>query len=126
VVERSLGSRLWDIDGNEYVDVLCGFGSSYFGWSPPFIVEGLRAQLDRGLERGPQHPISGDVARRLCDMTGFDRAAFCNTGSDALMGALRTPPTVPGRRMVASFHHSSHGVNDEVIVRGTKARAIPA
>jgi glutamate-1-semialdehyde aminotransferase/acyl carrier protein len=126
VVERSLGSRLWDIDGNEYVDVLCGFGSSYFGWSPPFIVEALRAQLDRGLELGPQHPISGDVARRLCNMTGFDRAAFCNTGSEAVMGALRIARTVTGRRMVASFHHSYHGVNDEVIVRGTKARSIPA
>ncbi|QDE89543.1 hypothetical protein BHS06_11545 [Myxococcus xanthus] len=127
VVERSLGSKLWDIDGNEYVDVLCGFGSNYFGWSPPFILEAVREQLERGIELGPQHPLTGEVARLLCEITGFERAAFCNTGSEAVMGALRMARTVTGRRMIASFNNAYHGVNDEVIVRGTKkGRAIPA
>ncbi|NVI97307.1 amino acid adenylation domain-containing protein [Myxococcus sp. AM009] len=127
VVERSLGSRLWDVDGNEYVDVLCGFGSNFFGWSPPFILDAVREQLERGIELGPQHPLTGEVARLLCEITGFERAAFCNTGSEAVMGALRIARTVTGRRMVASFNNSYHGVNDEVIVRGTKkGRAIPA
>ncbi|MCE9575988.1 MAG: amino acid adenylation domain-containing protein [Deltaproteobacteria bacterium] len=126
VVVRSRGSRLWDIDGNEYVDVLCGFGSNYFGWSPPFIVDAVRAQLELGFELGPQHPLTAEVARLLCKLTGAERAAFCNTGSEAVLGAVRIARTVTGRRMIASFNNSYHGVNDEVIVRGAKGRAIPA
>jgi acyl carrier protein len=53
VVERSSGARVWDIDGNEYVDVLNGFGMSLFGWQPPFVTEALRKQIDAGYEIGP-------------------------------------------------------------------------
>ncbi|MEI4872863.1 peptide synthetase, partial [Klebsiella pneumoniae] len=58
VVDRSKGSRVWDIDGNEYVDVLNGFGMNMFGWQPDFINEALHRQLDRGYEIGPQHPLA--------------------------------------------------------------------
>jgi acyl transferase domain-containing protein len=127
IVERSSGSKFWDIDGNEYVDVQCGFGSCFFGWSPPFIIDAIKAQLDRGIEIGPQHPLAGEVAGLFCDMTGAERAAFCNTGSEAVMGALRVSRTVTGRRMVATFTGDYHGIFDEVIVRGTKKlRSVPA
>ena len=53
VVERSKGSRLWDIDGNEYVDVLNGFGMNLFGWQPDFVQDAVRAQLDAGLRDRP-------------------------------------------------------------------------
>ena len=45
VVDRSAGSRLWDVDGNEYIDLLNGFGPDVFGHSPPFVVDALAAQL---------------------------------------------------------------------------------
>ena len=56
VIERSSGSRLWDVDGNEYVDALSGFGSCFFGWQPDFVTEAVKKQLDTGHEIGPQHP----------------------------------------------------------------------
>ena len=127
VVDRSKGSHLWDIDGNEYVDALCGFGPCMFGWQPEFVIKALQAQMERGFEIGPQHPLQAIVARQICDMTGFERAAFCNTGSEAVMGCMRVARTVTGRNLIAIFSGSYHGIFDEVIVRGTrKLRSVPA
>jgi len=127
VVDRSKGSHLWDIDGNEYVDALNGFGTSLFGWQPDFVLDAVREQVDRGYEIGPMHPLAGEVARLTAELTGFDRAALCNTGSEAVMGAMRIARTVTGRSKIAIFSGSYHGIFDEVIVRGTKKlRAVPA
>lgn len=127
VVERSKGSRVYDIDGNEYVDALNGFGMSLFGWQPDFVLDAVREQLDKGYEIGPQHPVAGEVAQLVCELTGHDRAALCNTGSEAVLGALRIARTVTARSTVVLFTGSYHGIVDEVIVRGTKSlRAVPA
>jgi len=52
VVNKSKGSRLWDIDGNEYIDLLNGFGSSMFGYQPDFIVKAIHQQIENGFEVG--------------------------------------------------------------------------
>ncbi|MCH7403663.1 polyketide synthase [Belliella kenyensis] len=124
VVNRSLGSRIWDIDGNVYLDVLNGFGSIIFGHRPEFINERLREQLDKGYEIGPQHPLSGEVCQLLCEMTGHDRAALCNTGSEAVMGAMRIARTVTDRSLIVSFNGSYHGIFDEAIVRGIQNKKV--
>jgi len=127
VVDRSQGARVWDVDGNEYVDCLNGFGASYFGWQPPFVTEAVKRQLDRGHEIGPMTPVAYDAARLLCELTGMERAGFCNTGSEAVMGCMRIARTVTGRTVIASFTGDYHGIFDEVIVRGTKKlKAVPA
>ena len=56
VIERSRGSRMWDLDGNEYVDVLSGFGMSLFGWQPDFVREAIHEQLDARLRDRPAAP----------------------------------------------------------------------
>jgi len=127
VVERSKGSRLWDIDGNEYVDVLNGFGMNLFGWQPDFVQDAVRRQLDLGYEIGPQHPLAAEVTQRICELTGFDRAALCNTGSEAVMAAVRIARTVTGRNTVVVFSGSYHGTFDEVLVRaGRQGKGLPA
>jgi amino acid adenylation domain-containing protein len=127
VVDRSHGAHVWDLDGNQYVDALNGFGMSLFGWQPPFVLEAVRAQLEAGYEIGPQHVLAGEVAELICETTGFDRAGLCNTGSEAVMGALRIARTVTGRSKIALFSGAYHGIFDEVIVRGAKKlRAVPA
>ncbi|WP_038168836.1 type I polyketide synthase [Thiomonas sp. FB-Cd] len=126
VIERSKGSHLWDLDGNQYVDVLNGFGMSLFGWQPDFVVDAVRKQLDAGYDIGPQHPLSGPVADLMCELTGFDRAGLCNTGSEAVMAAVRIARTVTGRSTVVLFTGSYHGTFDEVVVRaGRNAKGIP-
>lgn len=127
VIERSKGSRLWDIDGNEYVDVLNGFGMNLFGWQPAFVQEAVRKQVEDGYEIGPQHPLAGEVADLICELTGFDRAGLCNTGSEAVMAAVRIARTVTGRNTVVLFTGSYHGTMDEVLVRaGRGGKGIPA
>lgn len=127
VTARASGARLWDLDGNEYVDALNGFGSNFFGYSPKFITDALHAQVDRGYEIGPQTPLAGQSAQLVCELTGMARAAFCNTGSEAVMGAMRIARTVTGRNLVVAFSGSYHGIFDEVIVRDTTTmRSVPA
>ncbi|MEG4809675.1 aminotransferase class III-fold pyridoxal phosphate-dependent enzyme [Microcoleus sp. F8-D3] len=127
VVGRSSGSKLWDEDGNEYVDLTNGFGSNFFGYSPAFITEAISAQMQRGYEIGPQTPLAGEVAELVCEMTKHDRAAFCNTGSEAVLGAMRLARTVTGNSTIVMFTGDYHGIFDEVIVRGTKKlRSLPA
>jgi len=127
VIERSKGSHLWDIDGNEYVDALNGFGMSLFGWQPDFVNDAVRRQLDLGYEIGPQHPLAAEVTRRICELTGFDRAGLCNTGSEAVMAAIRIARTVTGRNTVVLFTGSYHGTFDEVLVRaGRNAKGLAA
>ena len=120
VVNKSLGSRLWDLDGNEYIDALNGFGSNFLGYQPDSVTRALHRQIDEGYEIGPQHVLAGLVCKLICEFTKSDRAALCNTGSEAVLGAMRIARTVTGRTLIVAFSGSYHGINDEVIVRGTK------
>lgn len=122
VVDRSTGCYLWDIDGNKYVDILSGFGSSMFGYMPEFVKEALHKQVELGADIGPMTPLAADVCELLCELTGGDRAAVCNTGSEAVLGAMRMARTVTGRSLIISFSGSYHGINDEVIIRGSKSK----
>lgn len=122
VIEKSSGNKLWDLDGNEYIDTLNGFGSCLFGHQPDFIKEALHQQVELGFEVGPQHPLAGEVCQLLCEATGHERAALCNTGSEAVLGAMRIARTVTGRSLIVAFSRSYHGINDEVIVRGSKMK----
>ncbi|WP_040281912.1 type I polyketide synthase [Psychroserpens damuponensis] len=127
VVNKSSGSRLWDIDGNEYLDVLNSFGACLFGHQPDFIKDAIHEQVELGFEVGPQHPLAGEVCELLCEFTNQDRAALCNTGSEAVLGAMRIARTVTGRSLIVAFTTSYHGINDEVLVRGSKKlKSFPA
>ncbi|MFT6631994.1 MAG: amino acid adenylation domain-containing protein [Bacteriovoracaceae bacterium] len=127
VVEKSQDQYLWDIDGNRYVDMTCGFGSNFFGNGNKIIKELVKKQLEEGIEIGPQHPLTADVSALVCELTNSDRAAFCNTGSEAVLGAMRVARTVTGREKIIVFNGSYHGISDEVIIRGSKkGKSFPA
>ena len=116
VVEHSAGSRFRDVDGNEYVDLTMGFGTNLLGHTPQFITDAIAEQLRQGMEVGPQMPLAGKVAKLMCEFTGMERVAFCNTGSEAVMAAMRVARTVSGRTRIATTS-GFHGINDEVLVR---------
>lgn len=121
VSTRSSGANLWDLDGNRWVDVTMGFGVALLGHSPKFITEAVKQQLDLGVEIGPQSPLAGEVAELICEFTGMERVTFCNTGSEAVMAALRICRTVTARTKVALFSGAYHGTFDEVLVKGVWA-----
>ncbi len=129
-VERSAGSKLWDIDGNEYIDVAMGFGLNLFGQSPDFVTAALHRQLDCGVEVGPQSPLAGEVAALLCDFSRKERVTFCNTGSEAVMAAMRLARTVTGKSKIVFFNKDYHGNFEEVLLRsnqiGNQRRTQPA
>lgn len=116
-VARSSGSKLWDVDGNEYIDLLNGFGVTMFGHCPDFVREAVEKQLRAGIEIGPQTPYAGQVAELLCEMTGMERATFCNTGSEAVMAAIRLARTVTNKKKLVFFAGDYHGAFDEVLMR---------
>lgn len=120
VIERSSGCRLWDVDGNEYIDILNGFGPNFLGHNPPFVREALKAQLERGIEVGPQTPLAGEAAKLFCELTGMDRVSWVNTGSEAVQAAIRLSRTITGRNRIVVFSGDYHGNFDEVLVRVTK------
>lgn len=127
VINKSKGSKLWDLDGNEYIDALNGFGSNMLGHQPDAITAALHNQIDKGYEVGPQHELAASVTKLICEFTGFDRSALCSTGSEAVLGCIRIARTVTGRSLIVAFTGSYHGIVDEVLVRGTKKlKSFPA
>jgi glutamate-1-semialdehyde aminotransferase/acyl carrier protein len=126
VAKRSSGCRLWDLDGNEYIDLLSGYGSNFFGFGAPFIRKAIAEQMELGMEIGPQTWLAEEVATLFREFVPFDRVAFCNTGSEAVLATLRLARTVTGRDLVVMFAGAYHGIFDEVVVRATKARTMPA
>src|SRR4030088_3424083 len=113
VTDRSKGSRIWDIDGNEYIDLVNGFGPIMLGHRPDFVGKAIEKQLHEGFETGPQKPLAGEVAKMVCEMTGNERMTFCNTGSEAVLAALRASRSVTGRNKAAMFDADNHGMFDE-------------
>ena len=92
-------------------------GASLFGHRPPFVVQALREQLEQGFEIGPIQPLAGEVADLVKEFTGMQRVVFANTGSEAVMAAIRCARTVTGREKIVVFAGSYHGVFDEVLFR---------
>lgn len=129
ITKASSGSKLIDVDNNEYIDVIMGFGQYLFGHNPKFIKDVITEQLDRGFEIGPQSPIAGEVAKLICEFTGMDRAAFCVTGSEAVLGAMRAARTVTGKDKIVFFAGDYHGIIDEVLIKtkidGDNVKSMP-
>jgi acyl transferase domain-containing protein/glutamate-1-semialdehyde aminotransferase/acyl-CoA synthetase (AMP-forming)/AMP-acid ligase II/surfactin synthase thioesterase subunit len=112
---KSEGSRIWDADGNEYIDFAMGFGVHLFGHGAPWLTQALQEQLQRGFSIGPQSDQAAEAARLLCELTGVERVTFCGSGSEAVMTALRLARGVVRRPKVALFSGSYHGSSDGVL-----------
>ncbi len=120
VVERSKGSKIWDIDGNEYIDYRSSFGISLFGHTPDFIQEAIKKQLKKGIELGVLTPLAKKVADLLCELSGTERVTFVNTGSESLSAAVRAARTVTMKDKIAYFEGDYHGIADEMLAKGVE------
>jgi amino acid adenylation domain-containing protein len=125
VTVKSKGSRLIDVDGNEYIDILNGFGPGFLGHAPEQVVSALHSQLDAGFEVGPQSLAAMEAAALFCEVTGNDRASFVCTGSEAVYAAMRLARTCTGRDRIVMFARDYHGNFDEVLVRGIDGKDGP-
>lgn len=121
-MQRSKGSKLWDIDGNEYIDFLMSFGIGLFGHTPDFVQDAVKQQIELGTELSVQTPLAKDVADLICELTGMERACLVNTGSEAVSASVRIARTVTGKNRIAVFEGDYHGISDEMLVRGINVR----
>jgi amino acid adenylation domain-containing protein len=114
---RASGAYFWDIDGNKYIDITMGFGVLLFGHNPLFVQDAINTQVERGLQIGPQAELAGEVAQLITELTGTERVAFCNSGTEAVMTSLRLARTATGRHKIALFSDSYHGHFDGILAK---------
>ncbi|QDQ81024.1 hybrid non-ribosomal peptide synthetase/type I polyketide synthase [Paraburkholderia megapolitana] len=107
--ERSKGALLWDVDGNEYIDISMDFGVNLFGHGAPFMQQAAHRQIDNGIALGPRSPLAAECAKMICELSGMDRVLFCQSGSESVMTAVRLARLLRGRDRIATFRKSYHG-----------------
>lgn len=121
IVDRAAGSQIWDLDGNKFLDFTMGFGTCLFGHKPPFIAEAIKRTIDAGTPLGPMCPFAGRLAEAICGMTGAERVAFYNSGTEAVMVALRLARTATARTKIVMFAGSYHGTFDGILAKEDSA-----
>jgi glutamate-1-semialdehyde 2,1-aminomutase len=117
-IERGAGARLWDLDGNEYIDYRLGYGPAILGYAH----EAVDAAARRGIEVGGVFALATEmecaVAERIRRMVpAAERVRFSNSGSEAVMAALRVARAHTGRDDFIMFEGGYHGVFDAVLWR---------
>jgi len=117
VGNRSFGSKIWDVDGNEYTDFSMSYGVNLFGHNPPFIKQAIEEQLEQGIHLGLQSEVACEVAQMICELTNMERVAFSNTGTEAVMTAIRLARTATNRSKIALFSGSYHGHFDGTLAQ---------
>ncbi|UWQ19947.1 non-ribosomal peptide synthetase/type I polyketide synthase [Jannaschia sp. M317] len=130
VAERAKGAYITDLDGNDLIDLVNGFGQTAFGHAPDFVGRAVAKQLEKGYALGPQAERAGPLAEKFARAVGHERVSFCNTGTEAVIAAVRAARTATGREKVVLFDKSYHGQHDEVLVKpganAAKPTALPS
>ena len=117
VGKKAQGAYVWDVDGNRYVDITMGQGVTLFGHHPSFVDEAMADTENDPLLLGPRPPQTGEAARLICELTGMERVTFTNTGTEAVMAALRLARAATRRQKIVMFDNAYHGHSDNVMGR---------
>jgi amino acid adenylation domain-containing protein len=117
VGQKTQGAHVWDVDGNRYVDITMGQGVTLFGHHPDFIDRALTDPGHDLLLLGPRPPHTGEAARLICELTGMERVTFTNSGTEAVMAALRLARAATHRQKIVMFDNAYHGHSDNVMGR---------
>jgi len=110
------GSKLYDVDGNEYVDLHGGYGVSLAGHSHPAIVAAVRAQVERGTHFAQPTETALAAAAELARRFGLPRWRFANSGTEATMDAVHLMRAITGRDLIIKVEGCYHGHHDSVQV----------
>lgn len=125
--ERGQGSRLVDVDGNEYIDYLLGQGPNFLGHAPPDVLAAVEEACRRGMVFGAQHREEVDAAELVLERLGWaEQIRFGVSGTESLQAALRAARAATGRIRFVRFEGHYHGWLDNVLVRAEGGRAFPA
>ena len=116
-LDRGEKSHVWDVDGNEYVDLICSWGPLILGHCEPHVEQAVREAISKGLSFGAPTAIEVDMAELVCKMTGVEMVRMVNSGTEAVMSALRLARGATGRSKIIKFAGCYHGHSDSMLVK---------
>jgi glutamate-1-semialdehyde 2,1-aminomutase len=115
--ERAAGARMWDVDGNEYVDYALAYGPMLLGHSPEPVLSAVRRQLDTGIGYGASHRQESELAELVGALVpSAELCVFNSTGTEAVQTALRIARAATGRRRIIKFLGHYHGWVDNIFI----------
>jgi glutamate-1-semialdehyde 2,1-aminomutase len=114
-IERAEGPYLYDVDGNEYVDLICSWGPMLLGHAHPEVVAAVAAAAARGTSYGTPTPAEVDLATELVARTPVDKVRLVSSGTEATMSAIRLARGFTGRDVVVKFAGCYHGHVDSLL-----------
>jgi len=116
--ERGEGAYLYDVDGNAYIDYVGSWGPMILGHSNPFIVDAVRAELDKGLGFGAPTEIETSLAKKICQlMPSIELVRMVSSGTEATMSAIRLARGYTKRDKIVKFEGCYHGHSDSLLVK---------
>ncbi len=114
-MDHGEGSRIWDIDGNEYIDFHLGYGAMVVGHAHPKVVEAVRRQIARGSHFAQPTKDLDVVGQNLVDRFGLPLWRFCNSGTEATLEATRLMRAVTSRDLIVKIEGTYHGHHDSLM-----------
>ena len=115
--DHGQGSRLYDVDGNEYIDYLLGYGPMILGYCPRAVMDAVAQQLQKGWGWGAPHELLAQLAEKLIEVVPcYEMVRFSNSGSEAVHIVLRLARAHTGRSKILKFEGHYHGWYDSVYV----------
>ena len=116
-LDRGLGSHVWDVDGKEYIDLIGSWGPLILGHCCEAVEQAVSEAIRKGLSFGAPTPAEVDMARLVCEMTGVEMVRMVNSGTEAVMSALRLARGATGRSKIIKFAGCYHGHTDAMLVK---------
>lgn len=114
---KAKGSKLYDVDGNEYIDFWLGHTALILGHSPPAVVKAVKKQIEKGTHYGTAHELEIALAEQVAKMIPTaEMVRFTNSGTEANMYAVRLARAYTGRNKIAKFESGWHGGYDALQV----------
>ena len=115
-LSRGRGSKVWDVDGNEYVDLHGGYGAALAGHAHPAIAQAISEQAETAPTSPSPPPTRSPVAAELASRFGLPRWRFANSGTEATMDAVHLMRSITGRDLIIKIEGCYHGHHDSVQV----------
>lgn len=117
-IVRGAGSRVWDADGREYIDLVCSWGPLILGHAHPDVVRAIADQAGRGTSYGAPTPLEVDLAETVvAAYPAVEMLRFVSSGTEAAMSALRVARAATGRSRIVKFAGGYHGHSDGLLAR---------
>jgi glutamate-1-semialdehyde 2,1-aminomutase len=114
-LSKGQGSKVWDVDGTEYIDFHGGFGVNVVGHAHPKIVEAIRKVADQGIHFAVTTETTVALAEAICERFQLEQMRFVNSGTEATMDAIRVARAATGRDLIVKMEGSYHGHHDSVL-----------